>query len=316
MNLTSFEKMLEQNDSTDIALSLIDPFPGHPFRVQEDAEMEELVESIREHGVLVPVILRRHGAGRYQIVAGHRRCFASRKLQKETVPAVVKDLSEEEAVIWMVDSNIQRTNILPSEKAKAYRMKMDALSKQGCRTDLLPEDDEDDTASRQVVGRWKKESAEQVGTENGDSGRQVQRYLRLNYLIPDLLNRVDQKSLAFLAGVELSYLTEASQRALSECLMENAGKISLKQARHLKEQEQQKKQEKQGTLTRDAIRASLFQPGKNAAGVREKNKASDHSRVAGKDAYKKYFPSGYSAKERNRVICSLLEKWKKGEITV
>lgn len=312
MNLTSFEKMLEQNDSTDIALSLIDPFPGHPFRVQEDAEMEELVESIREHGVLVPVILRKHGAGRYQIVAGHRRCFASRKLQKETVPAVVKDLSEEEAVIWMVDSNIQRTDILPSEKAKAYRMKMDALSKQGYRTDLLPEDDEDD-ASRQVVGRWKKESAEQVGTENGDSGRQVQRYLRLNYLIPDLLDRVDQKSLAFLAGVELSYLAEDSQKALSEFLTKSAGKVSLKQARHLKEQEQQ---EKQGTLAREAIRASLFKLGKNAAGVREKNKASDHSRVAGKDAYKKYFPSGYSAKERNRVICSLLEKWKKGEITV
>ena len=309
MNLTSFEKMLEQNDSTDIALSLIDPFPGHPFRVQEDAEMEELVESIREHGVLVPVILRKHGARRYQIVAGHRRCFASRKLQKETVPAVVKDLSEEEAVIWMVDSNIQRTDILPSEKAKAYRMKMDALSKQGYRTDLLPEDD----ASRQVVGRWKKESAELVGTENGDSGRQVQRYLRLNYLIPDLLDRVDQKSLAFLAGVELSYLTEDSQRALSEYLMESAGKVSLKQARHLKEQEQQ---EKQGTLTREAIRASLFKPGKTSVGIREKSKASDRARAAGKDVYKKYFPSGYSAKERDRVICSLLEKWKKGEITV
>lgn len=309
MNLTSFEKMLEQNDSTDIALSLIDPFPGHPFRVQEDAEMEELVESIREHGVLVPVILRRHGAGRYQIVAGHRRCFASRKLQKETVPAVVKDLSEEEAVIWMVDSNIQRTDILPSEKAKAYRMKMDALSKQGYRTDLLPEDG----ASRQLVGRWKKESAEQVGTQNGDSGRQVQRYLRLNHLIPDLLDRVDQKSLAFLAGVELSYLTEDSQKALSECLMESAGKVSLKQARHLKEQEQQKKQ---GKLTREAIKASLFKPGKNTAQVREKSKASDRAHAAGKDAYKKYFPSGYSAKERDRVICSLLEKWKKGEITV
>ena len=308
MNLTSFEKMLEQNDSTDIALSLIDPFPGHPFRVQEDAEMEELVESIREHGVLTPVILRKHGAGRYQIVAGHRRCFASRKLQKETVPAVVKELSEEEAVIWMVDSNIQRTDILPSEKAKAYRMKMDALSKQGCRTDLVATG-----TSRQLVGKWQKEVAEQVGTENGDSGRQVQRYLRLNYLIPDLLDRVDQKSLAFLAGVEHSYLAEDSQKALSEFLTKSAGKVSLKQARHLKEQEQH---EKQGTLTREAIRASLFQPGKKSAGIREKGKASDRADAAGKDAYKKYFPSGYSAKERDRVICSLLEKWKKGEITV
>lgn len=307
MNLTSFEKMLEQNDSTDIALSLIDPFPGHPFRVQEDADMEELVESIREHGVLVPVILRKHGAGRYQIVAGHRRCFASRKLQKETVPAVVKDLSEEEAVIWMVDSNIQRTDILPSEKAKAYRMKMDALSKQGYRTDLVTAG-----TSRQVVGKWQKEAAEQVGTENGDSGRQVQRYLRLNYLIPDLLDRVDQKSLAFLAGVELSYLTEDSQRVLSEYLTESAGKFSLKQARHLKEQEQQ---EKQGTLTREAI-TSLFETGKTSVGIREKSKASDRARAARKDVYKKYFPSGYSAKERDRVICSLLEKWKKGEITV
>ena len=184
---------------------------------------------------------------------------------------------------------------------------MDALSKQGCRTDLVTAG-----TSRQVVGKWQKEAAEQVGTENGDSGRQVQRYLRLNYLIPDLLDRVDQKSLAFLAGVELSYLTEESQRALSEYLMENAGKVSLKQARHLKEQEQQ---EKQGTLTREAI-TSLFKSGKTSAGIPEKSRGSDRARAAGKDLYKKYFPSGYSAKERDRVICSLLEKWKKGEITV
>ena len=140
----------------------------------------------------------------------------------------------------------------------------------------------------------------------------MQRYLRLNYLIPDLLDRVDQKSLAFLAGVELSYLTEDSQRVLSEYLTESAGKFSLKQARHLKEQEQQ---EKQGTLTREAI-TSLFETGKTSVGIREKSKASDRARAARKDVYKKYFPSGYSAKERDRVICSLLEKWKKGEITV
>ena len=154
---------------------------------------------------------------------------------------MVKDLSEEEAVIWMVDSNIQRTDILPSEKAKAYRMKMDALSKQGYRTDLLPEDDEDD-ASRQVVGRWKKESAEQVGTENGDSGRQVQRYLRLNYLIPDLLDRGGPEIAGvFWQGWSFPIWRKIPRRHCRSSLRRVPERFSLKQARHLKEQEQQEK---------------------------------------------------------------------------
>lgn len=168
MTLTPFAQMLEQSESVEIALSLIDPFPEHPFRVQADEDMERLIASIQESGVMVPVILRKRKNGRYQTVAGHRRCFACRQLSMERIPAVIKELSDEEAVLWMVESNVQRTNILPSEKAKAYRMKMEALSKQGKRTDLMKEN-----ASRQSVGRWQKETAEQVGMDTGDSGRKV-----------------------------------------------------------------------------------------------------------------------------------------------
>ncbi len=136
MRLTPFAQMLEQNEQVEVELSLIDDFPNHPFRVQADEDMERLISSIKESGVMVPVILRRTKDNRYQTIAGHRRCYACRQLQMEQIPAIIKEISDEEAVIWMVESNVQRTNLLPSEKAKAYQMKMEALIKQGKRTDL------------------------------------------------------------------------------------------------------------------------------------------------------------------------------------
>ena len=203
MILTPFEEMLGQDESTEIALSQIDAFPGHPFQVRQDEDMEKLIESIGQSGVIVPVILRK----RYETIAGHRRCAACRQMGIEHVPAVIREMSEEDAVLCMVDSNIQRTSILPSEKAKAYRMKMEALSGQGKRTDLDKE-----KSSRRLAPKWKRETAEQVGTDAGDSGRQVQRYLRLNELIPEFLKLVDEKKLAFLTGVELSYLSTGQQK--------------------------------------------------------------------------------------------------------
>ena len=230
MTLTPFAQMLEQSESVEIALSLIDAFPEHPFRVQADEDMERLIASIQESGAMVPVILRKEKNGRYQTVAGHRRCFACRQLSMERIPAVIKELSDEEAVLWMVESNVQRTNILPSEKAKAYRMKMEALSKQGKRTDLMKEN-----ASRQSVGRWRKETAEQVGMDTGDGGRKVQRYLRLNDLLPELLEKVDEKKMPFLSGVELSYLPQKQQKEVFGYLAEHPCSVTVTQAKHLRD---------------------------------------------------------------------------------
>ena len=290
MILTPLAQMLEQSESIEVALSLMDDFPNHPFRVQADEDMERLIASIQESGVMVPVILRRKEEGRYQMVAGHRRCFACRQLQMEQIPAVIKDISDEEAVVWMVESNVQRTNILPSEKAKAYQMKMEALSKQGKRTDLTELD-----TSRHAVGKWQKETAEQVGMGSGDSGRKVQRYLRLNYLCPELLEKVDEKKIPFLSGVELSYLTEARQKELSCYLKNHPHNITVQQAKDLRQLEETSK------LALESIASVFEQP------LKPKKQKS-------LDSFAAYFPEEYSEEEQRKVVIALLEKWKKGEI--
>ena len=292
MILTPLAQMLEQSESVEVALSLMDDFPNHPFRVKADEDMERLIASIQESGVMVPVILRRKKEGRYQIIAGHRRCFACRQLQIEQIPAVIKDISEEEAVIWMVESNVQRTNILPSEKAKAYQMKMEALKKQGKRTDLAEPD-----TPRHIVGRWQKETAEKVGMGSGDSGRKVQRYLRLNNLCPELLEKVDEKKIPFLSGVELSYLSEEQQKELS-CYLENHPcSITVKQAKTLRQLEEASK------LNRKSLPGVFSQP--------SKPKKQEYL-----DSFADYFPEGYSTEEQRNVVIRLLEKWKKGEIVL
>jgi len=191
----------------DIPLELIDDFPGHPFQVRMDEDMQQLVESVKERGVLTPITLRQKEDGRYEIVSGHRRKKACELAGFETVRAEVRDMTRDEAIIYMVESNFQRSQILPSEKAFSYKMRLEAMKRQGQRTDLT---------SRPVVG--KSESAGVIGESAGDSGRQVQRYIRLTELIPEILQMVDEGKIAFRPAVELSYLTEVEQRWLHEAM--------------------------------------------------------------------------------------------------
>lgn len=192
-----------------IDLSLIDDFPEHPFKVQENEDLSKLKESIKENGVLEPIIVRPKENNRYEIIAGHRRKFASELLGKDFIPCIVRNMTREESIIYMVDSNLHRTNILPSEKAKAYKMKYDALKSQGKRTDLT---------SRPVGAKLRTDDL--IGEDTGDSGRQVQRYIRLNELIPELLDMVDNSvlnekpAIALRPAVELSYLPKEDQKVL------------------------------------------------------------------------------------------------------
>lgn len=314
MILTPFEEMLGQDESTEIELFRIDAFPGHPFQVRLDGDMEKLIESIGQSGVIVPVILRKKQDGRYETIAGHRRCAACRQLGMDRVPAVIREMSEEETVLCMIDSNIQRTCILPSEKAKAYRMKMEALSRQGKRTDLTERD-----TPRQPVGKWKKETAEQIGTDAGDSGRQVQRYLRLNHLLPELLKLVDEKKLSFLSGVELSWLSAEQQEELLRYLQENPHGISGKQAGQLRQSAETEdlSPERIGQIlsgTRPKKQERLDKKENPAVSLEE----SDSGRSTGfrklADEIRIYFPQGYSEEEIWEILRQLLEKWKSGEV--
>lgn len=206
-----------------ISISEIDDFPNHPFHIAEGEEMNDMVKSIQEYGVLTPAIARKKEDGRYELVSGHRRKRASELAGLDTLPVIVKEMSRDEAVIFMVDANLQREHIMPSEKAYAYKMKMEAMSRQGARTDLT---------SRQLVG--KLESADSIGETIGESGRQVQRYIRLTELIPELLQMVDDKKIAFNPAVELSYLPKEEQRPLYEAMLREERTPSLSQAQRMK----------------------------------------------------------------------------------
>ena len=223
----------------DIKLNDIDEFPNHPFKVIEDDEMIKMRDSIIERGVLLPAVVRQKEDGRYEMISGHRRKYASHLAGNETMPCIVRDLSDDEAVIVMVDSNMQREEILPSEKAFAYKMKLEAISHQGKST------------SRQAVG--KLESADIVGKDYNESGRQVQRYIRLTELIPELLEMVDEKKIAFLPAIEISYLKEDEQYALLDCIEYNDCTPSHAQAIKLKKMSQD------GTLEEDTIDDILSQ---------------------------------------------------------
>ena len=187
----------------DIPLAQISDFPEHPFKVKQDEAMMEMAESVRQYGVLVPGLVRQLEDGSYQMVSGHRRKLASELAGRDTIPCIVRDLTDDEAVIIMVDSNLQRERVLPSEKAFAYKMKLDAMRRQGQRTDLT---------SRPMVE--KLESVEKMGRDTGESGRQIQRYIRLTNLIPEILDMVDEGRIAFRPAVELSYFAEQEQRCI------------------------------------------------------------------------------------------------------
>ena len=252
------------------------PFQNHPYQVREDAAMDELVESIRVHGVLSPLLARPKGEG-YELVSGHRRRLAAQKLDLPTVPALVREMTDDEAVILMVDSNLQRENLLPSEKAFAYKMKLEAIKHQGKAT------------SRQVVG--KLESADEVGQVNGDRGRTIQRYIRLTNLVPPLLQMVDDGRIAFSPAVELSYLTRDEQAELWDLIGREDATPSLSQALRMKQLSREAK------LTPEVLYVILTE---------EKPNQKEQVRIK-TESLRKYFPRNYSAQQMEREIIKLLE---------
>lgn len=223
----------------DIPLSEIDDFPNHPFKVKMDEDMDQLVQSVKERGIITPVTLRQKEDGRYEIVSGHRRRKACELAGLECVPAEIKELSRDEAIILMVESNLQRSIILPSEKAFSYKMRLEAMKRQGQRTDLT---------SGPVVQKFSRDA---LGDKAEESGRQISRYIRLTELIPELLDMVDENKIAFRPAVELSYLTETEQHNLLNSISYNDATPSLPQAIRLKEFS------KAGKLSAEVIEAIL-----------------------------------------------------------
>ena len=246
--------------------------------------MQRTVESVAQFGVLAPLIARPRPEGGYEIISGHRRQHAAELAGLATLPVIVRNMSDEEAVIKMVDSNLQREHILPSERAFAYKMKLEAIKKQGARSDLT---------SRQVVG--KLEAADLVGKSSDESGRQVQRFIRLTNLIPELLDLVDQKKISFNPAVELSYLTAAEQRDFLEAMQDTQNAPSLSQAQRIKKLSQE------GKCTYDAI-----------FDIMGEEKKAEMDRVTIKnDVLRKYFPKSYTPKQMQDTIIKLLEQWQK-----
>ena len=268
-----------------VPLTSIDDFPDHPFQVKDDGEMQKLMTSIQIEGVLSPLIVRQKGNGRYELISGHRRKYACQSLNLEQVPVIVRDFSREEAVIAMVDSNLQRERILPSEKAYAYRMKMEAMKHQGQRTDL--------TCAPMEHKSMGEKTRDVIAAELGESREQVRRYIRLTYLIPELLEMVDREKIAFRPAVELSYLTEEEQWYLSETIESEEATPSLSQAIRMKRHSQK------GTLDIDRIFHILTEQKANQV---EKVKIS-------MDKLEDYFPRGTPPKKVEEVILKLLEHY-------
>ena len=255
------------------------PFQKHPYQVREDAAMDELVESIRVHGVLSPLLARPKGKS-YELVSGHRRRLAAQKLGLPTVPVLVREMTDDEAVILMVDSNLQRENLLPSEKAFAYRMKLEAMNRQGRRTDLT---------STTVVPKFR--SNEVIGKESGESRETVRRYIRLTNLVPPLLQMVDDGRIAFSPAVELSYLTRDEQAELWDLIGREDATPSLSQAIRLK------KLSREGGLTAEKLYTILTE---------EKPNQKEQVRIK-TESLRKYFPRNYSVQQMEREILKLLE---------
>ena len=264
--------------TVNLDISKLHPFEGHPYKVLDDEDMEALVESIRIQGVLMPLVVRPMEEDAYEIISGHRRLHACKKAGITTVPALIYSLDRNAAAIALVDSNMHREHILPSEKAFAYKLKMDALSRQGQRTDLT---------SRQVVG--KLETADMIA-EN-ESGRQVQRYIRLTHLLPELLEKVDEGKIAFTPAVHLSYLSPAEQGWVLDEMERNDCTPSVGQAYHLKEHSMA------GTLTRDFV-----------AGLMSQEKANQKERLKiPMDRIRKYFPKHYTTAQMEDDIVKMCE---------
>ena len=254
-----------------IPLSEIRPFKNHPFKVTDDELMQQTIDSIMQVGVLNPAIIRPAPEGGYEMVAGHRRLHAADLAGLKTIPAIVRNLDDDEAVILMVDSNLQRETISPMERAQAYKMKLEALKHQGKRVDL-----EGKSTSRQLVG--KLETADKVGELAGDSGRQVQRYIRLTELLPEVQKKVDSKEIAFSPAVELSYLTRDEQKQFLDAMDYSQNTPSLSQAQRLK------KLSREGKCTQEAMRSIMS----------EEKKEEQERITLSSDTLRKYFPRSYT----------------------
>ena len=266
----------------EIPLEELHPFPNHPFKVLDDDRMLDTAESIREHGVLVPAIARPRTAGGYELIAGHRRKRGCELAGLSTMPVIVRDLDDDAATIIMVDSNIQRESLLPSERAFAYKMKLEALRHQGERRDL--------TSSQ--VG-MKLQTLEIIGQQAGDSRNQVHRFIRLTELIPPLLNLVDERKIAFNPAVELSYLKPEEQTKLLDAMDSEQATPSLSQAQRLKQFSQQ------GRLSEDVMRTILSE---------EKKTEVDRITLSN-ETLRRYFPRSYTPKQMEETILKLLEGW-------
>ena len=261
------------------------PFKEHPFKVLDDEAMQRTVESVAQYGVLAPLIARPRPEGGYEIISGHRRQHAAELAGLETLPVIVREMTDDAAVILMVDSNLQRENILPSERAFAYKMKLEALKKQGARSDLT---------SGQFVQKSKL-SIERVAEGTGEGYKTVQRFIRLTNLIPELLNLVDEKKISFNPAVELSYLDEAQQRDFLQAMDETQNAPSLSQAQRMKKLAQE------GKFTYEAAFAIMGEAKKD-----ELDKV-----IIKNDTLKKYFPRSYTPRQMEDVIIKLLEQWQR-----
>ena len=286
-DLFSTEENRQEEQREQVQQILIDelhPFTNHPFKVLDDEAMTRTVESIAQYGVLAPLIARPRPEGGYEIISGHRRQYAAKLAGLDTLPVIVRQMSDDAAVILMVDSNLQREHILPSERAFAYKMKLDAIKNQGARSDLT---------SPQLAAKFRSDDA--VAKDQGISGDTVRRYIRLTSLIPELLDMVDEKKISFNPAVELSYLDESQQRDFLEAMNDTQNAPSLSQAQQLKKMAQQ------GDFSYE-----------KAFDVMGQEKKSEKDTVTIKnETLRKYFPRSYTPKQMEEKIIQLLDAWQK-----
>ena len=281
--------MAKQSEQVqEIPIAELFPFKDHPFRVLDDEAMQRTVESISQFGVLAPAIARPHPEGGYEMIAGHRRLHASQLLGLETMPVIVRQMDDDTAIITMVDSNLQRETILPSERAKAYKMKMDAMARKAGR----PSKENSGQVGRNFAG---KETREIIAEQTGESARQVQRYVNLTNLIPELLDMVDNKKIAFNPAVELSFLTPEEQTNLLDAMEYGQSTPSLSQAQRLKKMSQE------GSCDRMTMYAMMSE---------EKKGDLDRVTIDGSDL-RKFFPKSYTPKQMHDVIIKLLTQWQR-----
>lgn len=272
-----------------LPLDKLEPFPNHPFKVIDDDKMLETVESIKERGVWVPILVRPKNDGNFEIVSGHRRHHASQLAGLTEIPAIVREMDDDTAILLMVDSNLQREELLPSEKAFAYKMKLDAMKRQGQRTDLT---------SAQIGRKFDgKESRELLAEQVGESRNQISRFIRLTNLVPNLLDRVDNKTMAFNAAVEVSYLTEPEQLMLCDAIEREECTPNLSQAKRLKQYSQD------GKLDENVMDAIMTE-----------EKPIEDKLVLKGDVLAKYFPRTYTPSQKQKIIVKLLEDWHKRQL--